>query len=59
MYRFVFALRLATLLFSGNAARSKFILKILSKVFNKRVRISTILNMMAYNDFACSLVDDH
>jgi radical SAM superfamily enzyme YgiQ (UPF0313 family) len=56
IYRLIFALRLATLLFSGDAQRSKFILKILSKVFNKRVRISTILNMMACNDFACSLV---
>jgi radical SAM superfamily enzyme YgiQ (UPF0313 family) len=55
IYRLIFALRLATLLFSRNAERSKFILKILSKVFDKRVRISTILNLMACNDFACSL----
>ncbi len=54
-YRFIFALRLITMLFSRDKDRSKFILKILTKVFSKRVRISTILTMMAYNDFACSL----
>ena len=54
-YRFLFAFRLCTLLFSGNWNRSKFILKILPKVFHKRVRISTILTLMAYNDFAYSL----
>ncbi|MFZ0929948.1 MAG: radical SAM protein [Syntrophobacteraceae bacterium] len=54
-YRLIFALRLITMLFSRNKDRSKFILKILTKVFSKRVRISTILTMMAYNDFACSL----
>ncbi len=54
-YRLIFALRLFTMLFSRNKDRSRFILKILTKVFSKRVRISTILTMMAYNDFACSL----
>lgn len=54
-YRCVFAIRLATLLFSRNRERSKFIMKILPKVFDKRVRISTILTLMAYNDFAYSL----
>jgi radical SAM superfamily enzyme YgiQ (UPF0313 family) len=54
-YRLIFVLRLFTMLFSRNKDRSKFILKIFTKVFSKRVRISTILTMMAYNDFACSL----
>lgn len=54
-YRFLFALRLSTLLFSFNLARSKFIIKILPRVFNRRVRISTLLTLMAYNDFAYSL----
>jgi radical SAM superfamily enzyme YgiQ (UPF0313 family) len=55
IYRLIFALRLGSLLFSTNMARSGFILKILPKVFNKRVRISSILTLMAYNDFAYSL----
>ncbi|MBF0226800.1 MAG: B12-binding domain-containing radical SAM protein [Desulfobacterales bacterium] len=54
-YRLMFALRLITLLASGNTARSKFILKILPRVFDKRVRISNILALMAYNDFSESL----
>ena len=54
-YRLIFALRLCTMLFSRNADRSRFILKILPKVFSKRVRISSILTLMAYNDFASSL----
>jgi radical SAM superfamily enzyme YgiQ (UPF0313 family) len=54
-YRLLFALRLVTLLFSRNVKRSAFILKILPKVFDRRVRISTILTLMAYNDFAWSL----
>jgi len=54
-YRLIFALRLCTLLFSRDMKRSKFIMKILSRVFSKRVRISTILTLMAYNDFAYSL----
>ncbi|MFC1812162.1 B12-binding domain-containing radical SAM protein [Thermodesulfobacteriota bacterium] len=54
-YRLLFAFRLITLLFSRNMPRSKFILKMLPHVFNKRVRVSTILSLMAYNDFAYSL----
>lgn len=54
-YRLLFALRLCTLLFSSNLERSKFIIKILPKVFQKRVRISTVLTLMAYNDYAYSL----
>ncbi len=54
-YRVLFALRLCTFLFSANTERSKFILKILPKVFQKRVRISTILTLMAYNDYAYTL----
>ncbi|TAN60807.1 B12-binding domain-containing radical SAM protein [bacterium] len=51
-YRLLFAARLLTLLFSTKIERSKFILKILPKLFNKRVRVSTILTLMAYNDYA-------
>jgi radical SAM superfamily enzyme YgiQ (UPF0313 family) len=58
-WRLIFALRLTTLLISRNTERSMFIMKILPKVFSKRVRISTILTLMAYNDFAYSLVPGH
>jgi radical SAM superfamily enzyme YgiQ (UPF0313 family) len=51
-FRLLFALRLCTLLFSMKMERSKFILKLLPKVFCRRVRISTILTLMAYNDYA-------
>jgi radical SAM superfamily enzyme YgiQ (UPF0313 family) len=54
-FRFLFAVRLATLLISGNTNRSKFIMKILPHVFDKRVRVSTILALMNDNDFAYSL----
>jgi len=54
-YRLLFAFRLCTLLLSRNMDRSKFIMKILPKVLNKRVRVSTILTLMAYNDFAGAL----
>lgn len=54
-YRLLFAIRMATLLFSKNAKRSKFILQILPHIFRKEARISTILTLMAYNDFAYSL----
>ena len=47
------------MLLSRNTDRSRFILKILPKVFSKRVRISTILTLMAYNDFAYSLEAGH
>ncbi|MEN8263662.1 MAG: radical SAM protein [Nitrospirota bacterium] len=53
-YRLLFALRLLTLLFSSNLQRSKFILRILPRVFGKRIRISTVLALMAYNDYAYS-----
>ncbi len=53
-YRALFAIRLCTLLASTNFRRSGFILKILPKVFQRRVRISTILTLMAYNDYAYS-----
>lgn len=53
-YRLLFAARLLTLLFSPNVQRSKFILKILPRIFDRRVRISTILTLMAYNDYAYS-----
>ncbi|WP_051283851.1 B12-binding domain-containing radical SAM protein [Desulforegula conservatrix] len=54
-YRFLFAFRMATLLFSRNAKRSRFILQILPHIFRKEARISTILTLMAYNDFAYSI----
>ncbi|MCP4404664.1 MAG: B12-binding domain-containing radical SAM protein [bacterium] len=54
-YRFIFALRLCSLLFTRNTERSKFIVHILPRVFDKRVRISTILTLMAYNDFAYTI----
>jgi len=54
-YRFLFAARLATLLVSGNIERSKFIMRILPHVFDKQVRISTILALMNYNNFAYAL----
>jgi radical SAM superfamily enzyme YgiQ (UPF0313 family) len=53
-YRILFALRLATLLVSTNLRRSRFIIKLLPKVFDRRVRVSSILGLMAYNDFAYS-----
>jgi hypothetical protein len=37
---------------SGNMDRTKFIVRILPHVFDKEVRISTILALMNYNDFA-------
>lgn len=54
-YRILFAIRLSTLLLSFNLKRSRFIIQILPKVFNRRVRISTLLTLMAYNDFAYNL----
>ncbi|MFZ5572402.1 MAG: B12-binding domain-containing radical SAM protein [Thermodesulfobacteriota bacterium] len=51
-YRLLFALRLSTLLFSGDGIRRRFILWVLPRVFHPKVRISTILTLMAYNDFA-------
>lgn len=54
-YRLLFAARLATLLISSNVERSQFIMRILPRVFDKQVRISTILALMNYNDFAYAL----
>lgn len=54
-YRLLFALRLASLIVSRNTARSRFAIRILPKIFEKKVRISTILTLMAYNDFAYSI----
>ncbi|MDP2689937.1 MAG: radical SAM protein [Deltaproteobacteria bacterium] len=51
-YRVLFAARLCTLLFSFKVARTKFIIKILPRLFDRRVRVSTILTLMAYNDYA-------
>ncbi len=57
-YRLLFAFRLGTLLFSGSPARRKFIFWVLPRVFHHRVRISTILSLMAYNDFAYDGLSD-
>ena len=54
-YRLLFAIRLMSLLISPKVRRSVFIIKILPYVFQKRVRISTILALLGYNDFAESL----
>lgn len=54
-YRLLFALRLCTLLASHNMERSRFITRMLPRVFDPRVRVSSILALMAYNDFAYSL----
>lgn len=54
-YRLLFAARLATLLVSSNVERSRFIIRILPRIFDKQVRISTILALMNYNDFAHAL----
>lgn len=51
-YRLLFAARLVTLLFSSNLARTKLIFRILPRLFDRRVRVSTILTLMAYNDYA-------
>lgn len=53
-YRLLFALRLVSLLSSSDGARARFILKMLPKVFSRKVRISTVLTLMSYNDFAYS-----
>ena len=55
VYRFLFAARLASFLISNNTERSKFIMRILPRVFDKRVRISTILTLMNYNSYAEAL----
>jgi radical SAM superfamily enzyme YgiQ (UPF0313 family) len=53
-YRMLFALRLCTLLASRNVERSRFIARILPRVFDRRVRVSSLLALMAYNDSAYS-----
>jgi len=53
-YRLLFAIRLCTLFASRNVERTRFIARILPSVFDKRVRVSSILSLMAYNNFACS-----
>ena len=55
VYRLLFAVRLATLLITSDKDSAKFIMKILPHVFDKRVRVSTILALMNNNDFASSL----
>jgi radical SAM superfamily enzyme YgiQ (UPF0313 family) len=57
-YRILFALRLLTYLPTFDIERIKFIFRILSWVFDKRVRISTIITLMAYNDYAYSLKEE-
>jgi radical SAM superfamily enzyme YgiQ (UPF0313 family) len=54
-YRLLFAMRLCTFLASHNTERVKFIAGLLPRVFDPRVRVSSILALMAYNDFAYSL----
>ena len=54
-YRVLFALRLGTMIFSRNIERSRFIMKLLPRIFDKRVRISSVLTLMAYNDYAAHL----
>ena len=53
--RMLFALRLFTLLGYKNPDRTKFIIKIFPRLFDQHVRISTVLTLMAYNDFAYSV----
>jgi hypothetical protein len=53
-YRMLFAARLLSLVFSSNLERSKFIVRILPRIFRENVRVSTILTLMAYNDYAYS-----
>jgi len=53
-YRLLFAIRLGTLVASRNVERSRFIARILPKVFDRRVRVSSLLALMAYNDSAYS-----
>lgn len=57
-YRILFALRLLTYLPTFDFERIKFILKILTWVFDKRIRLTTIITLMAYNDYAYSLKEE-
>lgn len=54
-YRALFSLRLMTLLATAGACRRGFILRMLPRVlFDRKVRVSTLLTLMAYNDYAYS-----
>ncbi|HBR16907.1 MAG TPA: B12-binding domain-containing radical SAM protein [Deltaproteobacteria bacterium] len=57
-YRILFALRLLTYLPTIDFERIKFIFKILPWVFDKRIRLTTIITLMAYNDYAYSLREE-
>lgn len=57
-YRGLFAIRLLTYLPTIDFERIKFIIRILPWVFDKRVRMTTIITLMAYNDYAYSLKDE-
>ncbi|MEK6714216.1 MAG: radical SAM protein [Nitrospirota bacterium] len=50
--RMLFAARLCTLLGYKNPDRTKFIIKIFPRLFDRHVRLSTVLTLMAYNEFA-------
>lgn len=54
-FRMLFAARLFTLIGYKNPERSKFIIRIFPKLFDRRVRLSTVLTLMTYNDFAYSV----
>ncbi len=54
-YRLLFSLRLLSFLALPGVGRRDFIIKMLPKIlFDKKVRISTLLTLMAYNDYAYS-----
>jgi len=54
-YRLLFSLRLLSFLALPGIGRRGFILKMLPKIlFDRKVRISTLLTLMAYNDYAYS-----
>src|SRR4030067_545999 len=50
--RMLFAARLFTLLGYKNLDRTKIIIKIFPRLFDRHVRLSTVLTLMAYNEFA-------
>jgi radical SAM superfamily enzyme YgiQ (UPF0313 family) len=54
-YRVLFSLRLLSFLAVPGIGRRGFILKMLPKIlFDRKVRVSTLLTLMAYNDYAYS-----
>ncbi|MBI3756242.1 MAG: radical SAM protein [Deltaproteobacteria bacterium] len=57
-YRILFALRLLTYLPTFDIERIKFIFKVLPWVLDKRVRLTTIITLMAYNDYAYNLREE-